>query len=1216
NKAVGRKYSSIGDRGWTMVSVPLVQDDDSGSVTFAYYRPTTVFACGWIIMLLGGLIALHSSLRFPRLTLYGLGVSGLLTFLLPFSFVPIFSGLFVGLLLGGVGAVLLLHRCQIQSTMLTSPDDESQSRFQFALLTLMLIAVLTISSNVAWAEDDAPLDDVKRYSVLLPIDEENKYVYLPIELYELLYRKAALSQGTTRGAVLTKATYQASLTREPATKGLLMSDIVASFNVSVIQSGAKVVLPFRPGQIVVRETRVDGQPVIAQRSSDGQNMELSISQPGSHQLTIVFRVRVEQQQGMSEVRLPIPSVPATQFRLKVDQKYDGVRFPSSQGLVYQDDLTGTWVAEIGPADELVLQWPEDIALGAGTNESDVDELYWLRIRPGSVQADARLHFSASAGAIRSVRLMTDPRLRLLQLDGERIQKKSIRVGETQFIDLEFKPPFRKEETVSATFLWEASTGIGDIRLPTIQSAAGHTARRWVGISASPALRYELNKVPDEWDLQVSRFMSAWGEAEDSPQSAIQPMVSANDWSILVEPRQPRRFVTERLHVKVGAVRTETKYTAVLTTEDGAAFEQRIAAPKEFMINRVAANQGNQSRLLRWTRAADGVIALWFDGPLQGAVELELSGWQSNDKGARIPRIYSVIPAGNNPDSKNRDMQIAVYRATAVDFEIPGGIGWEKPEIETSDVFDREFGEPKALLRPTGNRINWNAVSRPIRVDRNAPLTSCSTVTTMGYDEQDWFAHVECRLHVISAGTVDYFRLDIPDVWSGPFQLDPPMDYVVKQRADTSRRILEIRLPNQVSEEIVFTIRGPLTTTARERVRSPEIVPLDIQQQQQFLVLPESLENQRIAWETSRRLLPITLPDKREAYRISGPNAFATIRRIDRGEDMSHAQVRLQDVHIAWNERGKCYGTASFDVEPEGRATCTLKMPETFKLVNATVATLPASLQALQGNRWRIRLGPEQLPQRIEIVFRGAVGGGATTTVLPMPLLEGIDVERTLVTVIGPRKSQSLQLLEGVTEVKAVQLDRFRQDSIAQLLDLTSDVVAENAPQEIADWYYPWITRLNRSRRSLVNQTESEDKALLVQQRAIAEDLGTVDVFNKVLASDLPAVRDSIWMESSVKVSGTTLGAVEFIAVQQLSSQATRSVYHWVVAGLLILCSWGFSTSTMRSWFAQWNARWPYWPVPFLGVLWMLILFPTLLGVVVLAISVWWAIRPRLKRGRV
>jgi len=1218
NRAVSRKYSSIGDRGWSMVSVPLTMNNGSSQITFNYYCPTTIFAIGWIVMLLGGLLSLHFATKFPQLTLGVLGIAGLVTLssFLPFSFVPIFSGLFVGLLLGGVGSVLRLHRKRIQATMLTTPDDTSHGQSRFALLSLLVIVALLVTSTVSWADDGEPADDVKRYAVLFPVEGALKdYVYLPLELHELLYRKAALSQRTTRGAILTKAFYQASLTREPATKGLLMSDIVASFNVSVIQSGAKVVLPFRPGQIVVRETRVDGQPVIARRASDGQSMELTISQPGSHQLTIVFRVRVEQQQGMSEVRLPIPSVPATQFRLKVDEHFKNVKFPAAQGLVYQEELSGTWIAELGPAKELLLQWPEDIAAAAGANETDVDELYWLRIRPGSVQADAKLHFSASTSPIRSVRLTTDPRMRLLQLDEERILRKSIRVGETQVIDLEFKPPYTKEETVTATFLLEDSTGIGDIRLPAIQAAASQTARRWVGISASPALRYELNNVPEEGELQVPRFMSAWGESETTPLSALQLPPTAAVWSVLAEPRKPRRSVDERLHVKIGSARTESKYKAVMTTEDGAAFQQRIIAPKDFVITRVAALQENQSRLLRWARATDGAIALWFDGPLQGAVDLEVSGWQSNDKGARIPKIYSDL-IGNGSTTKNRVLKIAVYRATAVNFEIPVVAGWAELEATDDTIFEREFGEPQIALQPVGNRVNWSSLGKPLRVDRNAPLTNCRTVTTMGYEEQNWFANVECKLQVTSVGVVDYFRLDIPDVWSGPFQIDPPMSYVVKQRADTSRRILEIRLAQPLTDELTFTIRGPLKTAARERVRSPEIAPLDIQQPRQFLVLPKTLDNQRIAWETSRRLLPITLPDKREAYRISGPNAHATIRRIDRGEDMSHAQVRLQDVHVAWNERGKCYGTVSFDVEPEGRSTCILKMPTTFKLVNASVATLPASLQALQGNRWRIQLGPEQLPQRIEIVFQGIIARGTTTTVLPMPLLEGIDVERTLVTVIGPRDSKGLQLLDGLTEVEPVQLDRFRQDSIAQLLDLTADVVAENAPQEIADWYFPWIMRLNRARRNLATHSNGEDPALLAQQQAIADDLGTSEVLETVLASELPAVRASIWMESSIKVSGTTLGTVEAINVSQMSSRVSRSLNHWIVAGLLVLCSWGFSTKTMRKWFAQWNARWPYWPVPFLGVLWMMVLFPTLLGVVVLAISVWWAIRPRLKRGTV
>ena len=107
------------------------------------------------------------------------------------------------------------------------------------------------------------------------------------------------------------------------------------------------------------------------------------------------------------------------------------------------------------------------------------------------------------------------------------------------------------------------------------------------------------------------------------------------------------------------------------------------------------------------------------------------------------------------------------------------------------------------------------------------------------------------------------------------------------------------------------------------------------------------------------------------------------------------QVHLADIEVAWHPGQPYTAVATFDLEPARLVELELTMPPQTTLVQAFVAELPTAAESLGENRWRLPLGPEQWPQRVEILFEGPRPHSAweSPPSLAAPELVGVPVLR-------------------------------------------------------------------------------------------------------------------------------------------------------------------------------------------------------------------------------
>ena len=235
----------------------------------------------------------------------------------------------------------------------------------------------------------------------------------------------------------------------------------------------------------------------------------------------------------------------------------------------------------------------------------------------------------------------------------------------------------------------------------------------------------------------------------------------------------------------------------------------------------------------------------------------------------------------------------------------------------------------------------------IEVTPNLPRTRAVAATYLERDADRWMAELECHAEVVD-GLVDSLELEIPPQWSEPFAIDPPMPFRIVPLSGDQRRHLVLYPSKPIEGKYQLKIRGRVALSAGDRLRVPDVIPLGTEQLERFVVLPQHLDLQQVTWDTVA-LSPPALPAEFVAhaaslptsavYRVTGEHFQASLKAVQRAR--SAIQVRLADIRLAWEADGRCHGVVAYDLEPQGATHCVIELPQGYRIVHASVESLPA-----------------------------------------------------------------------------------------------------------------------------------------------------------------------------------------------------------------------------------------------------------------------------------
>ncbi len=1089
----------------------------------------------------------------------------------PASFTPLAAASLLGVLIG-----LLARMTAISHPGQPDPSDAasrgSQSKYvQPVVSALILAAIVNGAAALDAAEPNgAPSSTPEAeplYTVLFPIDEERQptgsKVFVPEPLYEKLLKEAAAASGRPQGWLISRAEYEGSVSRDGASAGNAITAFKARFDINVFQSNAPVRLPFAHDgwQQAVGSARLDGKSLTLNwQDEDGVLVgPLSV---GRHVLEVDLRPTLVGDTRSTGVDLPIPRVAQAILRLSGAVDLENIKIISARGRVTLDAQRDSLVAQLGAADRLAIRWPtaQSNSNPAAVANLQVDELVWVRVRPGTTVLDARLKFQINSGELRTVRLATDPRLRLLTspVNGSLLAAVRTFPGSPQIIELDLIQPARDSVTLDVSFLVADASGVGNLRLPQLESIDAKPLRRWLGVSVDPALQYRIQAGEDSPSVDIAKFLESWGIGDAKPLAAFAISRGEPIWFLATQPAEPKVSVQQKTVLSVGRRFAQVRIESSLDITAGVLAQLTMASHPDFQPDRISMLDQDVERVARWSVSDEGELNIFLTTPIAGRQQLVVTGrWPlPASAGFEAPR-WSLQSA-----TVNRG-QWEFYRQNEVLLTISPPAEARPPELP-SEPLRSGLGSLAAVFQADTGDLAFG-----LQVAENDPRVNGATVTSVRREGDRFLANIDYQVEV-AEGILDSLQFEIPAQLVGPFRTEPAAIVTLGTAAATQRRVLTLTPTTPLTGKHAFRIQGRIAPSPGDRLRVPDVQPLAVESLDRFVLLPKQLDSQPVSWETSRLTaakLPAELlprgwnPEAVSSYKVHDDGFHAVLKSVDRAD--AAAVVQLADIHLAWSPTGDWQAAATYDLQPGGATECELQLPPGCELIHATVEHLPASLVELGQGKFRLTLGPQNLPQRVEVLYTTRPEYSAQQTVLTAPRLGSGEPLQTLWTIYH-LPADRVEPLEQRIIVSASDQQLVRLTSASRLVDLSADVLGEHLPEEISRWYGNWRQRYWKDRltlrRSLIaagrDPTNSEEAA---EARSLDQKMIALD--DRLGANNSAAQSASThdFVQAFVETAGAglarrhySLKATDGAPVVRYQSYARGSQWRWMSAtGLMI-----------------------------------------------------------------
>ena len=1133
---------------------------------------------GWILALLTAAILVWAFPDRRRWLPYVIVAAAGATLLVPNDAVVLVRGVFHGSIVASL--YLIIGRRPRPPLVATS---HVVARLTLFLLTCSFATTGTVrAQEMSGLSSVPPLPASNTNRVVIPIDDAyqpiGEALYVAPELYDLLH--GGLAGGQAAGVTIESARYRATLGRSSQQSGLEQATLIATFQVQAARRGSRLALPFKPDQMIRVDATLDGQRVNVTWRRD--HLEIELLSSGRSRLEITMRVVAERGRKAIQMRLDIPVVADSKLTLRAPRQTRGLVIAKCLGAqTVSDSNADVHEAHLGPTDQIDIRWARDQR--RRLPEFTAETMTWLRIRPTATVVEIACRLSVTSGELTTLSLVAGEQLipQLIEVDGASatyfVDEKS-----GQAFDVELPSPYLagEEGVVRASFLIPTFNGIGRLPIPEVNPAMAASNSTWLAVSHPDDLTVVVEPAAGTNRASELDFAATWPAHAEEPRLAFRLSKAEGPFTLEVRPVASAANYQIETALSVGRQFAQVHTRAAVMVLRGYLLQQRIELPDGLRVEAVSVQQSNRDRLLRWAiedgqGEAPAAMTVFFNEPLTGAFSMDLVGAQPVALDEPLPSVR--VRFG---DSNRTQRALHFYRRS--DIRFGSGVGLH--QTTEPDWFDTaRAGRYAGSL--SGEDL---AGSESIVVHRNLPQATASLSTELTYRNESWHAQIDIDVQA-NGGMIDQLRLRVPSEWSisGHDLHDVP---------GMSGKVLAVRPPEAISSTYQVQLRAEPTNPQDQDFRVPDISLLDIPDVERFVVLPSRTNDQALVWHL-RGLKPLSTSATGKKYQVVERSMQAHLIKTQRVTGMPI--VHLADYYISWKDDGSCRGVASFDVDPVGQAFCRLVLPEGSTLVQVTVSNLPATM-ALEGTRrWRIRLGSDQLPQRVVVLFAGQLArrrsplGGQ---MLHGPWLADLPVKRTLWTVETTRAEGRWRPLLGHTEVDFETQARSRLETVSQLLQRSrSDV---GAPNEYDAWRENWLQR------------EQDYRAQLGRLEPLAVSNRSADA-----QSIQPSLPDNLvdkWLsrlEHGRFLHCEMLGDAEMLIVKRPGWVVQRMA----VSASILAAMFGFGLLAwvyFRSPFCrEWLVRWPHAIGVSAGVLLLLLVVPSSVGCLLVVLFTFSSLRP-------
>jgi hypothetical protein len=677
-----------------------------------------------IVVALGCWKLIHRPAAFGAL----LGFFVVAALVLPAVYAPLASGGVLGLLF-----VLVWQRmhpkiepikASMPSSSATHPAVRANVGSTVTKIVGLGILLVVMMAAVAWGETpregtrDKTDNPAPIHRVIVPIDAQKKpvgdKVFVPELFYKQLHLHATTPAEKPKGWLILRAAYRGNMTSEEGRLGI--ETLRAVYDIEVLERATRVRIPLRAEGIhlLPKGVLLDGRPIEPEWAPDATALTFEIAEPGEYHVEIAIRPTVRNVNelernnvydvadspyrwfgpyagdGTVGFEIAIPRVARSTLELTLPDDAPAIETPSACGTVVRDRNPPRLFADLGPTGRLVVRWRENTPSGSTGPAIDMEQLFWMKLQPGSLVVTAKFHLHVLEGQVQQVQLAVDPRLRLLPLTGDNAPtvQAGQETGQSRLLVFRWPRPIGEESTLEATFLLSGATGVGNFRIPRIEMLDARAVKRWMAVSVDPSLDHEEQARDRLETASIARFLRVWNEGERRPAKSrpdgshkepATPLVAYRlpagevDWTISTRPHEPRTTADQTLVLSCDQDHIDARFEAHITTASGYLFQYRITGPAAWQIQDVSLMEGNVERANRWSQDADGAITIFLNNAASSEQKLVVRGRLAIEEG----QAWS-LPAVSLERCELRSRKTLLFRRPSVLLTVHGGNPWTQP----------------------------------------------------------------------------------------------------------------------------------------------------------------------------------------------------------------------------------------------------------------------------------------------------------------------------------------------------------------------------------------------------------------------------------------------------------------------------------------------------------------------------------------------------------
>ena len=1240
--------ATFAKRGRRARTVEFIEDLPTLTVRRAYVQRALWYA----LLLLTVVLGVWQLAHYPNATILAAAVAGAACLVVPAQWLTLPQAVFLGLI-----AAAIVRAAMKSSQFWDARASALPKATQAATLTVLawasVASVQAQAPNMApnVAENVTPNMTEKPQGlpkVLVPIDSEGSPQGEDVYLSESTLKKLKHSPRKTGpdGAklVLLAASYSGSLANKTDPWTL-------RWKVESFVPGARLFLPLRRDEATWNASlhRLDGVPVKIEWQADGHGCWATLPERGVHWLQLVAQPRRATADQSTTLRLHVPPLPGATLDLVLSPHVDDLQVAGGVRTSTPNPLK-PWRGLLGAKEILEIRWTSEVSNGKTASWERIEQSAWLHVEPATTRLEVQLTVTGYQAHSQLLELDISPQLQLKPLSENSpiAQVMTPSLAHPTRLQLKLRTDLPADFVIPLHFELQRAASVGRLFFPKMRLRENPPAKNLFAVSVSAGLSYDEQGSNSLRSIEPAEFSSSWNAPAKAPLYAYSLGPQDPEWSLRVWP-DPQSLTAQqslRVHCLPNALRVD--FEAVINELSGSWLMHRVEVPKSLQIDTITVHETPRTAVeatpipVRWSRISATEAVVFLGQPLRDSHVLRLQGHLGPTKENEI-----ALPQVRLLSSKHGEIRMELFRTeeVQVSWTIPRSAPLEIPEQRTAS------NSENILVGHFSWRPSQVGELSKIRLKKNKQQFEAVSVTTVHRDAAGWMARMNSQLS-IQQGVVSRLSLTVPNSFRKPFHLLPAQIGVVDEVLETSEGkeiVLLLTQPAAAGEQVELQLSGRLSLPADGRLVIPSLAWNGAAQQERYVLLPKSDEQQPLQWQTTglqRQPLPPQLSslassdETAHSFRIE-QNPFAAKERTNRGT-LSNAMVRYAHVSGVLDAGGGFLATAELVLQP-GRATsCAIRLPLESQLRQLTAGNRPVRRELLADGSWKLPLGPPFMPQRIVVNYRTQLGPlGKRLRLAPPEILIGDQVLPAPQTWWRIRTTQGLQLsapkvgrFSDPSEFIKTSYEHPRfllQDSLSRALDLPR--------QEGQAWAKTWQAVLQQAERawqaeilreeilrenetgnfseqedlplaSTTNFTETFAAAFATEETPLAERFRPPS-YPPLLPFD--GMRGFEAENSNLRKEHLLVSDSQGQLELAVSQGVSQNPWQWLAALALVA---GALTLVLR---LKRNPRWHYdlcyWPHSLAlvgGIVWWLLLKPSAVGLLVIALAL---ISLTLKRWR-